>query len=485
MATDQSADVLPESAEALPEQADPSSRRWFVAAVVLSAIPVLRMFWWVRDGTVVQFADYWSFIETTFRSDGWPSIRALVHFQSQHLLIVPQLIYWLNMRLFGGSNITLGYFVIAVAAGQVALMWRWISRSESIPFVLRAALAVAVTAMLFAPHGAWNFLLSMSGTAWLVANLFAVASITLMMRDRVWPAVGLAVVATVTYGTGVLAWPAIFIVAVLRHRNVRSTVPIVATAVPVLIAYFVLRAADSPPSLPRPGLRELFENTAIVVGGFFMRDSGNALTLGVVVLIVTALLALYTMWARIGNAIPWIALGAYGVGNAVIIGFTRNGARRQEAVFLSSRYTSIAAFVWLSLLALFVVVISRRRAALAPLAAALIGVTALFAAFAGIGAVRQVEVRYQRQQELADSLRLGVAQGGTWLVLEPFPNLTPLLSAIGHHPFDSRYHGACDLLGHTVDRADLKPPSQGVRGGTFAVGPDKRMRPRPSCSGDG
>lgn len=450
--------------------------RWLLVAGAISLIPVVRMARWVRRGSHVQYADYWSFIDGFFGADGGFAVVELTRFQSQHLVSVPLVTYWVNMRLWGGSNITLGLFVVGSAAATVGVCWSWIADGDRVRGAPRVALAVAIACIAFAPNGWWNFLRAMSGTAWWLANLFVVVAITLAARKRVVPAILVSLLAVATYGTALAVWPALLVVVGLRHRSVRSAVQVAVVGAAATVSYLVLRARTGQSSTATAsGAVEILSEAATLVGGLLVDGPGGARLLGAAVLVVLVVAATLAVRVAPEAAAPWAALGVVGAGNAALIAYSRGGDTLSlfggEAVMLHSRYSSIAALTWIAALGLALVALGPdARGPLRALATAIVVAVALSAALGGADSIGGPA----GQDDLGDHLRVGAAAGGPWLVFEPFPELTPLLASIGHHPFDSRYDGGCGLLGTTVDADDTIPTS----GEVTSSRPAARVEPR-------
>jgi hypothetical protein len=419
------------------------------------------MAWWIGTGTHVHWADYWVIVAATFRSDGSIDPGALVTPQGQHLLTVPQLIYWANIELFGGSNIALGYVVLAVVVAQIALLWRWLAELTSIPVGARAAAAAFVGVALLSPNGAWNFLRSMSGTAWLFANLFALLAIHLMARARTTGAIACATLATLTYGTGLVAWPAIASVALVRTRRWRTLVPVALAAGVVVGGYALARTSvENAPGQPTPA--EVAKGVVAVVGGIVSDDLTVARTAGTIVValvLAVGVIAVRRLRAPVnrngvdvpaGSAsalelAPWLGLALYGLGNALLIAVSRARGIGGEVAFVSSRYSSIAAIVWITLVVLAVVLGRGRRGVWMPVFA-----LALVAPFHGLEEVRETTSRYDRLEDLANAQRVKVAGGGRWFAFLEMDSLGDTLEALGHHPFDGRHRAACGLLDDTL-----------------------------------
>ena len=133
-----------------------------------------------------------------------------------HPVMFAKVLYWLNLRIGDGSNITLGYVVVTLAVAQVLLLRHLLTRSP-LTFTERSLMLVLSAGLLFGMNGSWSFTKSMSGAAWFTANLFAVTAIVLRQKDRSWLAGGSAALAMISYGTGLSAWPAVAAVGLARR----------------------------------------------------------------------------------------------------------------------------------------------------------------------------------------------------------------------------------------------------------------------------
>ena len=198
----------------------PRARGWvlggYAVAALLALIPVVRMTRIVLDGSELQHDDYWLMLPRFLNADGGLGLGGLFHFHNGHPVVVPQLLYWLNVHAFSGSNISLGLFVIAIVLGQLVVIALLLRHSALGP-VERMVMIVLSSALLFDLTGTWNFAKSMSGAAWFSANLFALVAVYLRSRDRQWPAFVVAILAAMSYGTGIVAWPAVIATGICRR----------------------------------------------------------------------------------------------------------------------------------------------------------------------------------------------------------------------------------------------------------------------------
>lgn len=420
------------------------------AGLALAAVPFVRMANLVRNGTRTQYGDYWPMIAETFRGNGGLDLGGLFTLRNEHPVVVAKLLYWLNARILGGSNITLGWLVLLMAVAQLALLTSLLGSRPSI--ASRAAVVVAFSALLFAPQGSWSFMAAMSGTAWLSANLFALSAIWLRSRDHRLPAIALAGLASLSYATGLLAWPALLATGLARDRKPRQEWPVVAAAAVAGVWYLVQynqHMGDVEPfaTTTRPPL----SNAGMLVGSILAPDEGNLTrNLGWLIMAVGIVLAGLALRSDARRSAPWTGLFIYSIGSVVLIALGRNNFL---ADFGSSRYISLPALVVASVLGLAVLVLRWTIVHVA-----LCVLVAVSASASGRTVVDRLRDTEPKQQLLAVALRLDLAGGTTeWDPTAPFPRITPLLADVGHYPFDGRFSGDCGLLGTRLTEATSGP----------------------------
>ena len=149
---------------------------WGVAGVVV-ALATVRMVRLVLRATPLQHNDYWPMIDTMLTSDGGFRLAGVFEFRNEHPLVFAKILYWLNLQATGGSNISLGLVVVAIVLAQLGVLLV-IARDLGRRWPLLPPLLVALAGvLLLGRQGAWHFMKSMSGAAWLTANLFAISAI--------------------------------------------------------------------------------------------------------------------------------------------------------------------------------------------------------------------------------------------------------------------------------------------------------------------
>ncbi|NLD75451.1 MAG: hypothetical protein GX643_02170 [Acidimicrobiales bacterium] len=437
---------------------------YFAVVAAVSLFPIGRMLHLVRSGTHLQYNDYWYAFDRSVSDTGWLRLDNILEFDFAHLLAIPNAIYWLNARLLSGSNVTLGYFVILVVIAQVVLLWKLLPARTSLPEPLIATLAIAVPVLLFAVNGAWNFLVAMSGTAWLTANLLVIAAIVAAQRDNPWAAGALALLASVTYGTGLTAWPAVLVVLLLGGRSFKRTLPLAMVAAVVGGAYAWFYSPPEALKATRPTWSEPLDvlgNGAALVGSVLVSDRALALWIGAAALLFLTAAATFCVIRRVPGSAPWVGLALSATLSTLMIGFERN-----VEVDVPSRYGSVASLVWICLLVLLSLTRLPRPATV--LVAATVPLLVLFAR---TDRIDSITMSYDEQDELADALRLDVAGGVPQLLVGRFPELSDRLRLMDHYPFSDDYRADCGLLGTKLDHDASRSSDRAVAGEISGTGP--------------
>lgn len=414
-----------------------------LTALVLSALPLVRMVRVVRRSSLTQYNDYWPMLDSLLRDDGGLRVRGLVELRNEHPVFLPKLAYWLNVELFHGSNHSLAFLVIAIVALQVVLVGLLAARTPGMGRWAATSLVVTASSLLFARNGAWNFVKAMSGTAWLSANLWALAALLAQERGRRFLVPLLGLLATFSYGTGLIVWPALTISALVRGPRVaRTQWPTYLAGSASLVWYGLwYRSRPSLPFASRPSLIEVSGRTLEGVGSV-MAEGTAARVLGAAAM---ALIATGTvrLRSRLGAAAPWIGLAAFGLGGSALIAL---GRYTPGADFGASRYSSLSALTWIAAAGLLLLSLPPRPwVALLPLP------IVVAVAVGGSASVEDLKPATLNHDLLAVAIRIDVAdrgqvQGG----LRPFPPITERLEQTGHYPFTDDFPFACGELGRPV-----------------------------------
>ncbi len=445
---------LPDADPDLPADAAPPSGIPSVRGLAL-LLPALPPLVWmtsiVLSGSPMQFNDYWFMIDRTFRPDGLIDIGGLFTFQNEHPIVLPQLLYWVNAQLTGGSNIVLGLIVIAVVAAQIVLISRFVP-DEAVSRATALGLVAVAGLLLFSRQGTHNFWLAMSGTAWLLANLLVIAALFARWRGRITAALALAVLASMTYGTGLMVWPALVVTGMVVDRRRRPEPLVLGIACFVAIGYFLLR--DPVPEAPSPSLYAWLRATGRVGGSVVAASLGISEIIGYGVIALGLVLCVVAVRSGRRDLAPWMGLFTFALGSTVLIAQSRFG----WIVYFGhqSRYASITALLLLSVAGLGVALLRYRPIALLPLAA--LGLAAV--AFGADEVAREREY-LPAQEEFAAAMHLDLADGRQYALFVAYPRVAPLLERLGHYPFDGTYDGDCGLAGQPLPRGGAVEEEEG------------------------
>lgn len=427
---------------------------------------------WVLSGSETQYGDYWLMIPEVLSPGGGLRLSGLFEFSNDHLVAVPKLAYWVNVQLWHGSNRTLGLFVVAVVAAQVGLLLVLLSRS-TIGVAGRIGVTAAASGLLFSPLGAWNFLKSMSGTAWLTANLFVLGAITLRVCGKRWLPSLLAAAACASYGSALAVWPALLVLGWLVDRRLLRQWPVVASGVVVVTGFLALRSRSDSKAPPIASPIDILRYGFEVVGGGVVRfDSPHSgLVGGVVVAAVAVGFAGSIVTRQLVWAAPWMAIALFGLGASMIVAL---GRAQSFFSFGSNRHASLGALALIGAIGLWCTVLSspvvrelaesRVHALVLPAVTGALGVSI---ALATLGFSRaeldRMRATGASQDELAISLRFDLAEGNT-VPLGGFAamprGLEELLASANHLPFSEHPGVDCGLAGRTVpmDLIDQRLP---------------------------
>jgi hypothetical protein len=470
-------DAVPSGAEVSPGAgAPPGSSLWAGVvrrvniarwAQVAAVIPPVAMVLLVLASSKLQWFDYWSIFPRVTNPDGSLAPRRLFSYHEGHILAVPSVIYWLNYKVTSGLNTALGLFAVALAAAQVLMLRVLLPKAKLIGQWWVTVLFVVITALLFASQGAHNFSRAMSGTAWLLANFFAVAAILVVSRGSRWAipvAIASGVLATLSYGTGLMTWPAVLVAVFLIYRRIGAAHVLLATASAISIGWFFL-FYESPGSQSSVGvdLVDMGRRTAQVLGSALIPDPTGAMVTGVVAVVAAGFLVARAAALERRDAAPWIALVVYAVLGALMIGVARGGVVGDD-IGTTSRYFSLSALCWCGLAVLAVIV--------RPHDVRLLGAGLVVAGLAFVGGqptVAQMRASVPQQDELAIAMRLGVSQN--YPFFWGFDRYRPLLESIGHYPFSDEFDADCGRLGESVDPGDVRVSGDGVTGHVDQFGP--------------
>jgi hypothetical protein len=456
-----------------------SDRTTVRLVALLAAIPPLAIVLEVSRSGKLQWLDYWYVLIRITNPDGSFRLRGIFTPQNEHPLMIPSLLYWLDARLADGDNRVLGYLVIVIAALMVVLLWT--ALPPTLPPIARAGILVAASGLVFSLQGIHMFVRSMSGAAWLTANLFIVCSLVLGNRHKWLAAWGVGILATASYGTAFALWPALAVLATLHRERWRTRLAPLGIGVVVIGIWYVLKPTIWQGGQPANDIGSLMYTFLSIVGKMWTADNaGMAVLAGGLILVLLAVLTT-NRTARDAGLRFWWALTTYGVLACGMVATARIDFG--EDFGLSSRYSSVSVMVTIPLLVLLSVVVYkgvRRNAQKITIVAVAVGIVGYT-----LGLPTATMVRGQITDHDIEAIAIASGHGDALGPrLPPQSLLRPTLVALHHYPLNGRFTLGCGgpELGSTIDLDKTTAlPQPGTRSPVAPAGVVDSVQPR----GDG
>ncbi len=427
----------------------------------------------------LQYNDYYGILGLVVEGNhlSHNPVRWLTVKSNEHTVALSLALYVLNFLVTGGDNVGLSVWSLAMMVTSAFLLWSLVPLDLRERFPLALGLAVVLGTLALTPVAVHNIVLGFSGTLWLTANAFALGAIRLTVTGARREGSGwfvaaglLGLAAAFAYSTGLAVWPALLVLGLgLRLPWRRLGLLLVPAAADLAFeALTYTRPAElPPPETGRPLL--LIKFLAVYLGQIFARPRVAAGVIGLGCLAAVVVVALWLVRRRrlAGELAPWLAVGVYGLTNAVVTAVARarlGGAR-------SSRYATLAALVWACLLVLAVWAVRRmtpglrRRLTAAALAVACVaGLAATWVRGVGLFTDYLDRAAFQPVAEIAwrygirdpEMLRsVSVATDQLWVV-------RPWMEALRHLPF----RGSPEVVPGAPPPGDVR----GRCGGTRVLG---------------
>lgn len=443
---------------------------------LLALVPVLAIVLEVSRSGKLQWLDYWYVLIRITNPDGSMRFHGIFTPQNEHPLIIPSLLYWLDARLADGDNRVLGYLVVVVAVITVLLLRA--ALPTTLPPLLRAGLVVGISGLIFSLQGLHMFVRSMSGSAWLTANLIVIASLLLAHKRKWWAAWGMGILATASYGTAFALWPALALLATLHKERWRTRLVPLGIGVVVVGVWYVLKPNMWVGGTPANDIGSLLYTFLTVVGKMWTaNNAGVAVVAGALMLVSYAVL-MTNQTAREKSLRFWWALACYGV---LACGMLATARIDFGADFgLSSRYSSLAVMVSIPLLVLLAAVLYkgvRRNAQKIAVTAVGIGVVGFT-----LGLPTAADLREQIKEHPLEGIAIRAGYGDVLGSVLPWKSLLqPDLVALHHYPFNGTFSLGCGgpELGSTINLNDATAlPRPGTRSPDRPSGMVDTIEPR-------
>jgi hypothetical protein len=411
----------------------------------------------------LNFNDFWLVIGLTTTPDGVLDPSKITTLYNDHPIETVSVVFWLDAKLFAGTNWTLGVLSVLLSAAILAALWSMLP--ARLTGNARLAVLVALSALVFSSAAMTYFGIGMLGVQWLLGLAPAVVAIACAHRGRTVPAVLLGALASIGHGSGLPVWLAIALTAWLR-RDARWRV-LLPLGMGVVVLFLLRVVAPASTGYPKPALVGADTPLATMLATLGKVWSAQSLDLAILAGALTPaallVIALPGLQDRLRPAPPpddpgWFGLAAQTLAGAVMVGISRGGYGIEEG--LAHRY---AALPLLFTCALLVLMITRgpARTRVVPVA-----LTVAMASYA-IGSTSATDAR--RQYPVTPTLAVAMRTEANSVVRKEFgyPEFLPKYRALGIYPFTDDFTLGCrgPELGSRLDLTtvvDLPRPG-GVR----------------------
>ncbi|NEP88952.1 MAG: hypothetical protein F6K18_20125 [Okeania sp. SIO2C2] len=387
--------------------------------ILLPALYILFMI--SKAGELLNF-DYWWMIQNIYSIDGFSTnIFDWMFRANEHFVLIPAIIYAVNIFVTKGSNIglCLATFFLACIQGTflIALVPNTLKKYRTILLLL----ILFISIFNFTPAAAHNWMRGYSGVHWVIANLFVIASIFCVNRlvesqqnrfaiaSIIWGFLG-----CISYSTTLGIWPILCAVAILFKLPKRFTISYIIFSILVIGIYFLTYTTPSHhPSLSKLNLINIIAYIPVYLGAIFTHNIPVASTIGWFGLILTGIFFTYWLFSSYPQDwLPWLSIITYTLGTALMAAVSRSGFGVEQAI--ASRYATLPSLFWLSLIILIFLWLQQQQLTLKkqwyfvmPLVAVLTVLTILMYRV-GTETFREIAHRATYQPLVGLSLQLGI-----------------------------------------------------------------------------
>lgn len=424
-----------------------------LAWAALAAVPVVAMVVEVLRAPRLHFLDYWQILAYATTDNGSLDIPGLFTLHNGHPIVTPGLLFWLDGKITGGSNIAVGLVNVVLAAAAVLALRGMLPKE--LDGTKKGALTVGFAFLLFSSGALEMFGMGMSGASWLLGLVPAVFAMFFAHRGNTAAALALGLVANLGHGTAFALWPALALVAWLRGDAWWRVLAPLGMVVALVAGWLALPA---PPQTPGPGGEYGFDSQLAAMAGALspVRVSDGSplsLAIGGAIAVVLAGFAVLGIRERVaGPAAPrqdagWLGIGTHMLGAAAMIGFSRLDFG--PTIGLTTRYATLSGLATCALLALVVL-----RKPVPPPARVAVSICVVAAATFAAGSLEAVNVRNQYPNQALLGVAMRVHADDVVAANRIDPSLAALAERAGFYPFTPDYDLGCGVrLGARVGRS--------------------------------
>ncbi|MEG4575256.1 hypothetical protein QUA56_21590 [Microcoleus sp. N3A4] len=488
-----------------------------IASSVLGIlIPASYILYLISQAGDLSNFDYWWMTWNFYSVDGFSTNPFNWIFRAnEHFVLIPAIIYGLNIVFTQGSNIGLclvAWFLAWIQCYVLIALLPLNLRRFPLQFI---SLLLCISIFNFTPAAAHNWMRGFSGVHWIIANLFVICSIfclqsyaTVLLNKReaeppdihsqaepgnefvgaalphlqnkwVIGSIVFGVLGCISYSTPLALWPILCAAAVVLRFPRRITYLYFIAAIAVIGIYFVTYKTPSHhPSLTKINPLKTIEYIPTYLGGIFSENIIVASIIGIIGLMAaTGFVGYWLFVKKVDNPdwLPWLSIQLYTLQTALMAAVSRSGFGVEQAT--ASRYATLPALFWMSTIVLTVLWVRELQPTpriqgrwLTPLfAVATVAVILMY----GVGGETAMAIarRATYQPLVALSLQLGITD--VTLIKDrvgnrpaAFIGLIDALKTNNLVPFnrDIKKHNFCAALNTKIDANLLSAPKDGVPG---------------------
>jgi len=480
------------------------------ASVIGILIPASYILYLISQAGDLSNFDYWWMTWNFYSVDGFSTNPFNWIFKAnEHFVLIPAIIYALNIVFTQGSNIGLclvAWFLAWIQCHVLIALLPLKLRNYPLQFI---SVILCISIFNFTPAAAHNWMRGFSGVHWIIANLFVICSIFCLQsyvialsnkreaeprdihspakpgneryKQNIWVigSIIFGILGCISYSTPLALWPILCAAALVLRFPRRITYLYFAASTVVIGIYFLTYKTPSHhPSLTKINPLKTLEYIPIYLGGIFSENVIVASIIGIVGLIaVTGFIGYWLFVKKVDRPewLPWLSIQLYTLQTALMAAVSRSGFGLEQAT--ASRYATLPALFWMSTIILTVLWVRELQPTpriqgrwLTPLFAV---TTVAIILMYGVGGETAIAIarRATYQPLVALSLQLGITDIS--LIKDrvgnrpaAFIGLIDALKTNNLVPFnrDIKKHNFCAVLDTKIDPNLLSAPKEGVPG---------------------
>lgn len=480
------------------------------ASILGIMIPASYILYLISQAGDLSNFDYWWMTWNFYSVDGFSTNPFNWIFRAnEHFVLIPAIIYALNIVITQGSNIGLclaGWFFALIQCHVLIALLPLKLRRFPLQFIL---VVVGISIFNFTPAAAHNWMRGFSGVHWIIANLFVICSIfclqtyaknlsvgavppcppsfsspcppspSSLQNNWVIGSIVFGILGCISYSTPLALWPILCAAAIVLRFPRQVTYLYFGASIAVIGTYFLTyKTPTHHPSLTKINPLKTLEYIPTYLGGIFSENVIIASIIGIIGLIAVMGFVGYWLFAKKSDRaewLPWLSIQIYTLQTALMAAVSRSGFGVEQAT--ASRYGTLPALFWMSTFVLTVLCVRQLQPTprmqtrwLTPLLGiATVAVILMY----GVGGetASAIARRATYQPLVALSLQLGITD--VTLIKEKIGNrpaaFIGLIDALKTHnlvPFnrDVKKHNFCAALDTKIDSNLLSVPKDGVPG---------------------